>query len=342
VSGSGWVEHDERLPSRVPTWTGGAFRDELRAWVEDQVGKTTSLQPTKQRVWATVWCAETKSGRFYAKQNCARQSFEAALVATLARLDPHRVVPVEATDVERGLLLTPDQGAVVGEGATADDLGLWARVVLAGALLQRELAGSADELVASGLTTIRPDQAPAYVERRVDELAGRPAGDPLAVPPEQAAALRDHLPVIRGWADRVAALGLPLTLNHNDLHERNVFDRAGELRFFDFADSLLAEPLAALLIPLNILSHRLEAGPDDPRLWRVVEPALEVWSDLAPAADLRDALPAALQLARLGRVESWLRCTVSMSDAERTEWGDSAPAWLATLLEDPPLGRARG
>ena len=146
---------------------------------------------------------------------------------------------------------------------------------------------------------------------------------------------------MRGWADEVAALGLPVTLNHNDLHENNVFAVGESLRFFDFADSLLTEPLGVLLIPLNMLAHRLEAGPDDPRLWRVANAALEVWSDRAPMTELRAALPAALQLARLGRVESWARCCVSMSDAELDEWGSTVPRWLSTLLLDPPVGRVR-
>ena len=41
----------------------------------------------------------------------------------------------------------------------------------------------------------------------------------------------------------MAALGLPPTLNHNDLHENNVFDVDGALRFFDFGDALVTEPL---------------------------------------------------------------------------------------------------
>ena len=136
----------------------------------------------------------------------------------------------------------------------------------------------------------------------------------------------------------MAALGLPLTLNHNDLHNRNVCEVDGRLRFFDFGDSLLTEPLGVLLIPLNILGASLDADGDDPRLWRVADAALEVWSDLAPLADLRAALPAALQLGRLGRVESWVRCQPSLLDDELAEWGPIAAAWLGTLDADPPVG----
>jgi Ser/Thr protein kinase RdoA (MazF antagonist) len=165
--------------------------------------------------------------------------------------------------------------------------------------------------------------------------------DPRRLPPDVAARLRAHLPVVRRWAEEVAALGLPTTLNHNDLHENNVFDVDGRLRFFDFGDALVTEPLGVLLVPLNILAEKLHADGDDRRLWRVADAALDVWSDLVPARDLRAALPAALQLGRAGRVESWARCTPSLTDEQLADWGHVAAAWLGTLDAEPPL-RQRG
>jgi Ser/Thr protein kinase RdoA (MazF antagonist) len=161
------------------------------------------------------------------------------------------------------------------------------------------------------------------------------------MPPDDRAAVRAALPQVARWAEEVAALGLPLTLCHNDLHGHNVFDVNGELRFFDFADALVMEPMAALLVPLNALAHRLRTGADDPRLWRVADAALEVWSEYVSMAELRAALPAALQLGRLARTESWIRCTAPMNDAELAEWGEAAAYWLASLAQGPPVGRPR-
>jgi Ser/Thr protein kinase RdoA (MazF antagonist) len=140
------------------------------------------------------------------------------------------------------------------------------------------------------------------------------------------------------WVERLSAIGLPEALVHNDLHANNVFPTAdGRLRFFDFGDAVLAHPLSALMIPLNVLAHRFEAPPDDARLRRVADAGLEVWSDIAPSPELRAALPAALQLGRLGRVESWLRVCVTLTDEELAEYGDAAPYWLASLQSEPIL-----
>lgn len=95
-----------------------------------------------------------------------------------------------------------------------------------------------------------------------------------------------------------------------------MFEVDGRMRFFDFGDAMLTEPLGALRVPLGGLAQHLECPMDDPRLLRAVEPALEVWSDLVPLAELRAALPSALRLGRLARCESWLRCYASMTDEE--------------------------
>lgn len=328
-----------RLPSASERWSGDAFRAELRDWVAAAVGEPLSLEPVQVRPWATVWRAETATGVFYAKQNCSTQSYEAALVVALNDLAARHVVPLTAVDTARGLFLTPDLGTPLGDaGRDADeDVDLWCRVVTAGAHLQLDVARYVDRLIGVGLTVLAPRDCVEYVEEQLACFAALPGGDPRAMPAGQPAAVRAALPQVAGWAEQVAALGLPLTLCHNDLHSRNVFDLGGELRFFDFADAMVTEPLAALLVPLNLLAHRLQLPPDDARLRRVADAGLEVWSEHAPMAELRAALPAALQLARLARTESWIRCTAPMNEAELADRGDAAAYWLGSLLMAPPF-----
>jgi hypothetical protein len=325
----------ERDTSRSARWASVEFRDELRDWCSARIGPVTGMTQQKLRGWATVWRVESADGVWFAKQNCPGQQLEAPLMEALAELVPDRVVPVTAAG--DGFLLTPDQGPVFDETA-GDDLENWVRLARDAALLQRELVTHLDRILALGATCLRPEECGDYVDARVEQHAALPADDPRRLAPEVADRLRAHVPVVRRWSEEVAALGLPLTLNHNDLHENNVFDVDGRLRFFDFGDALVTEPLAVLLIPLNILGEKLGAGPDDPRLWRVADAALEVWSDLVPSDRLRAALPAALQLGRCGRVESWVQVHPSLSAEELDEWGHVAATWLGTLDADPPVG----
>lgn len=330
----------DELPARdlslSSAWRTAEFRERLRAWCESVIGPVRSMEQQKLRGWATVWRVATADGIWFAKQNCPGQQIEVPLLDLLVRLVPDRVVPVTAA--RDGFLLTPDQGPVFRDTA-GRDLENWVRLCREAAELQRAVADHHAELVDIGMIELLPDQATDYLAARVEQYAGLPVEDRRRLTPDVADGLRARLPAVRRWADQVAALGLPVTLNHNDLHENNVFDAGHTLRFFDFGDALLTEPLGVLLIPLDILGEKLGADAHDPRLWRVANAALEVWSDLVPLHELRAALPAALQLGRLGRVESWVRIQPSLSDEELAAWGPVAATWLGTLRADPPVGQ---
>ena len=253
------------------------------------------------------------------------------LIAGLSR----RVVPVTAFDAERGFLLTPDQGPVFGE-TVGDDLEPWVAIAREGALLQRELVGHVDDLERAGCTRLGAAEAASYVATRTEQYAALPVGDRRRLDDEGATALRRLLPEVERWADQVLALGLPLTLNHSDLHEHNVFAVDGGLRFFDFGDAVVSEPLSVLLTTLRVLRDVLDCAADDPRVAAVSDAALEVWSDLAPVAEMRAALPAALQLGKVARSESWARCWPSVTDEEDVEFGGYATGWLRELGAPPP------
>lgn len=294
-----------RLGRTMTPWT--VATDDVGRWAAGRIGSPVTVELAKVRPWAVVWQLHAHDGTsWWAKQNCPGQAFEAELVGLLARLAPAYVVPVTDVDLERGLFLTPDQGAVFADTVAADDIGAWVRLVQRAMELARTTADSGADLLATGLTGCR---VPDHVAARV-------------------AALREE----------VSGAGLPVALVHNDLHEHNAFDHPEGLRFFDFADAVWEHPLAGLLVPLNVLGTRLGGvAPDDRRLRRVADAALEVWSDLAPAAELRRALPAALRLGRLGRAESWARIEPHLAPGDLDDYGGAADAWLDRLDDPPPV-----
>ena len=252
-------ERDLSLSSR---WQTEEFRDELRDLVRGDVGPVTQMEQHKLRGWATVWRVTTAEAAWFAKQNCPGQLFEQPLMSTLARLAPDRVVPVRAEG--EGFLLTPDQGPVFYEtaGSRPGELGT------AGA--RRSAAPARAGPASRGTRRSRGDRAAPAGGRTTtsppasSSTPGCTRTTRRRLAPDVADRLRAHLPVVRRWAEQVAALDLPLTLNHNDLHENNVFDVDGRLLFFDFGDALVTEPLGVLLIPLNILGEKLQADGDDP------------------------------------------------------------------------------
>ena len=324
-------------------WASPSFEAELGDWVAEALDAkgvgVVALERVLLRPWSTVWRARGSDGvDYWAKQNCEHQKFEARLLRALDELSPDKVVPVVAIDPDRGFHLVPDQGRVLAETMATDDVDAWCRVVAHAMSLQRDVTGAEDRLAAAGITTMRTAEAADYVAVRTEQLNALPVGDPRRLPDDDAYALQGLGPMVLEWVERLAVLSLPETLVHNDLHANNVFATPdGRLRFFDFGDAVLAHPLSALMIPLNILAHRFEAANDDARLRKVADAGLEVWSDVVPSTELRSALPAALQLGRLGRAESWLRVCATLTDDELVEYGDAAPYWLASLRSEPIL-----
>ena len=140
---------------------------------------------------------------FWAKQSCATQSYEAALVVALNDLAAARhVVPLTAVD-PGGALPDPRPRHATGDG-TVDD---WCRVVAAGAHLQLEVARYVRRLVDVGLTVLAPADCPGYVEHQLDAFARLPAEDPPGATPDRHDAVRAALPQVTGWAEEVRCPG---------------------------------------------------------------------------------------------------------------------------------------
>ena len=318
-------------------WTTEAFGAELRAFVSEALGEPVRIDPVARRPWSAVWRITTPTGAAYAKQSCPGQAHEARLLAELARRVPSHVVPVLAADPARDLLLTADAGPSLAASGGAD-VATWCRIVRTQAQLQRVVASGAAGL---GLTTMAPLDATTYVADAVGRLGALPPGDPRRLAPVAAAHLEVLLPAVDRWADEVDELGLPLTVLHNDLRPANVVSGPDGLRLLDFADAVLGDPLAGLAVPLALAQRRLRLPPDHPALCRIADAAIEVWSDLATPAALREALPAALQLGRLARVEAWRRRVATMTPRERLRYGARPAERLARLLEPTPIACGR-
>ena len=114
----------------------------------------------------------------------------------------------------------------------------WVDVLVAYAELQREAAPAADELVALGV----PDQRPAAMPGLLDDLLDDRAALLLDLEGGLDAAtterLRAHLPCFAEDCRRLADSDIPASVQHDDLHDGNVFVTA---------DAVTLEPLRPLL-----------------------------------------------------------------------------------------------
>jgi hypothetical protein len=190
-------------------------------------------------------------------------------------------------------------------------------MLAAHAQLQRDLAPHAQDMVALGV----PDHRPTAFGANVARL---PASDALSAELANLVALNDIL----------AASPVPMSLQHDDLHDGNVF---ADGRVFDWGDASVGHPFGVLLVTSRVAADRFEVSEGDPLVLRLRDAYLEPWSDLASREVLLAEVRAAVQLAKVGRSLSWQRALVDADASGLDEWGDAVTGWLDELREPVTL-----
>jgi aminoglycoside/choline kinase family phosphotransferase len=213
----------------------------------------------------------------YLKQCASVQAFEVPLTVALAARWPDRVPQVVAADVERAWLLLRDGGTRLRESG---DIATFVRALELYGELQREEAGRVDELLALGLPDVRLPVVAAAYEPFFEDDHG--------LEHEEVTRIRALAPRYRELCAELEAFGLPDSIQHDDLHDGNVFVRDGRVAIFDWGDSSLAHPLWSLVKPLRDACDR---GLDPEPLCAAY---LEAWTAVEPEERLRAALRVAV------------------------------------------------
>nr|WP_246242375.1 phosphotransferase [Flexivirga aerilata] len=308
-------------------WQSDPWRREATRWIDESLERrgvarvpVTPRQP-RVRPWSTQLVVDTTDGRrMWFKASSLSTSPEPAIYRSLAAVAPDRVPEIWAGDDDRGWLLMADQGPLLREVADADSIvGLWSGALRRYARMQRATVDVADTLVAAGVPRWEPDDLVSWW------MAGRGAGH------------RETERPLREAAARLSSVGLPPTIDHNDLHAGNVFCADGsagaihDSRFFDWGDAYVGNPLGSLLIALAGPAYHFGMPSDPERDARLVRAYLSVWADLVPSSRLQAVLPDALLIAKLARMRAMERALEQATPAERAEW---TPRVIDTTVRD--------
>jgi hypothetical protein len=254
------------------------MHDDVHEWlVQHGVDDAGPLETVHQRAWSTVLRVPTPDGDLFLKQEEPVQAFEVALTVALASRWPDRVPEVVAADPERAWLLLRDAGTNV---ADSGDLDAFAQALSLYGELQVGEAGHVDEFLAIGLRDLRlPVVADAY-----EAFFERDHG----LEPDEAGALVALAPRYRELCEQLVTFGLPPSIQHDDLHQWNVFVRGDRVAIYDWGDSSVGFPLWSWLKPLRAAG---EYGVDPaPLLGAYLAP----WAAVMPESELRAAVELAI------------------------------------------------
>ncbi|KXK60847.1 phosphotransferase [Micromonospora rosaria] len=334
-----------------PVWSDAQWQRQARDWIDghlDRGGRRVNgpVEP-RLRPWSLVWRVPTDGGPVWFKANGPATGYEAPLVAALARLVPGAVVAPIAVDPDRGWLLLPDGGPTLRE-ATAPQrdaadpadaragLARWERALTGYAELQLAAVGHVDELLALGVPDHRPEALPALLADLLDDRAALRGGADGGLTPETYQRLRAYQPDFAALCARLAGSGLPVTVQHDDLHDGNVFVDGGRDRFFDWGDASIGHPFGTLLVTLRSAAYTFGLEPGDPALVRLRDAYLEPWSARYDRRTLLAAVGPAVTVAKVGRSLAWRRA-LATDDPSRAEYADAVPGWLAEVFAPDPL-----
>jgi Phosphotransferase enzyme family len=321
----------------------------MEAWLDERlaaagISRTGDLELVHERPWATVFKASTSAGQVWLKATGPGTAFEAGLYDLLARVSPdHILVPI-AVDLERSWILLPDGGRPLGELLEGEALvEAMGSVLPQYAQLQRDLARHAGDLLELGVSDMRA----AVMPRRFDEAIEAVEGYLELRGDEDDRRTYERVVEMRGpfetWCDRLADAPVPASLDHNDLHPWNVFvdGTDGRARFYDWGDGVVAHPFSSMLVGLGFVQFRvLDVGVEHPRVERLRDAYLEVFSDLAPRAELLETLELACLVGKVARALTWTRAVTALGwDEVEESWARAPLGAMGALLDDSYLGR---
>jgi len=302
------------IEAGVATWTDPDWRTAHLAWAEAGLAAagrriTGPVEQPHLVPWSTAFRLPTDAGPTWSKASGPGVAYEGALLTALAAHGAGGVLTPLAADRDRAWLLLDDGGDTLrslrADDAGDHDLAAWARVLRAYARLQRTVEPWADELPLVGV----PDQRPA---RLATVLGGLIADDRVWA----RAAVADRrgrrrvaaaLPLVERLGAELGATPVRASVEHGDLHGRNVLVGAAGDWIFDWGDASVAHPFTTLATTLPSVARRTGLAVDGPELSGLRDAYLEAWVDVAPRTELERSAGLAMTLAPIARAAAWER-----------------------------------
>jgi len=266
-----------------PDWLAGAV-----AWADARLHelgreRTGDVEQPHIRSWSTVLRLPTAAGPVWFKANSPALRHEVVVVERVSARVPERVPALLASDARRGWMLMTDAGERLREVVVSErSLVRWHDVLSGAADLHRAVEPDVDDLLAAGV----PDHRLAGLADCYAELVDR-----IDVEPR----FRVAVSRVRDLVDELASYGVTETLQHDDLHDGQVFVKDGRNLVMDWGDAVVSHPFFTLSVTLE---GGVAWGLDDVEGSEDIEPYVETYlARYAPdRPELREAVPAALRL----------------------------------------------
>ncbi|CAN5699828.1 phosphotransferase [soil metagenome] len=264
---------------------------EQLTWIDARLSelgrrRTGDVVETRAQPWSTVLRVPTAAGDVWFKSVSDDLRHEAAVTAIVSERVPDRVPPFLAADLDRGWMLMADAGRRLREVVPEEQsLARWHDVLEATARIQLACREDVPALLAAGiphfpLARLADDYAAFVGTHDVD------------------ARYVEAVPLVAEQSARLASYGLEEAVQHDDLHDAQVFlgvPETGTHLVLDWGDACVTHPFFTLAVTLL---GNIAWGLDDEEDSEDVAPYRDSYlapfaaaydvgvAELAPAADL--------------------------------------------------------
>jgi hypothetical protein len=283
------------------------------AWIRAHVEPAGPIVMASEEPWATVLRVPLAGGAAFFKACAPVQAFEPRLTAELFSRWPDRVAEVLGHDEQRAWLLLADAGTPLAVSGNPPEA--WLTALPLYAELQRGEAAHAREHLAHHVPDLRVATLPA----RYEDLLRQD----LPLEHEEVDRLRRFAPRFEELCDELAALDIPDTVQHDDLHMANVYARGGRLRLLDWGDASVSHPFASLVVTFRFLEERNKLPPADPWFARLRDAYLEPWG-----RGLAAAFALAIRVGTFAHTFAWTRQRDALPERARPEFDRFFPVVL--------------
>ena len=302
----------------MDAWTDAGWLAHVTGWLDRQfevldLQLTGAVEQPHIRPWSTVLRIPTTGGDVWFKANTPLLAYEAAVVDLLAARRPDCVPGLLATDLDRGWMLMADGGERLREVVERErELGFWLGVLPRYAQLQIDMTADRDRLLELGL----PDRRLEDLASQYEDLIGRVD----TVTDDESRRLSALVPRIAELCERLACLGVPETIQHDDLHDGQIFVRDNRYLFFDWGDACVSHPFFSMSVTLE---GGLAWGLDDVEGSEDIAPYrdayLEPFRSFASWSELQGAQEIAIRLGWICRALNVHRLASSLPPPYREE-----------------------
>ncbi len=237
-------------------WQDPAWLARAHAWIEQELAslgltRRGDIEQPHVYPWSTVLRVPTDAGPVWFKANTETLRHEAALAARLSARMPALVPPLLAHDPDTGWMLMADAGESLRTVVPRErSLDRWLEVLPRYADLQLAFTEDVGELLAVGVPDLRLATLPAKFEALVRTVDVEPR-------------FRDAASHVADLCDRLGRFGIGETIQHDDLHDAQVFVRDGSHLVLDWGDACVSHPFFTLSVTLEgVLAWGLDDEED--------------------------------------------------------------------------------